>query len=105
MRRRSQNTDSGRADLLIHVSLGIAALVAVLVSLRTAFELAANLDRVAERLYTHSAAPGSATENSDRISHTNVARVEFRRRKPGDTPRAGLPIEPEGVCQTNWPGS
>ena len=107
MRRLMRNTGLDRVDVLINVSLGLAAVLAVVISLRATFKFATGLDQIAGRLRPH---PTLATtrphRNSDGISLTNVACAESRQAGASGISQAGFPgVGPDAACRTNLPGS
>lgn len=78
MSRLSRCNESGRADLVVHLTLGAATVAAVVIGLCGTFEFVSGLDRIAERLSTPPAQAIYATPNDEpRNSLTNVADLEL----------------------------
>jgi hypothetical protein len=79
MSRLLRSNESGRADLVVHLTLGAAAVAAVIICLWATFDFASRLDRIVERLSTRPAtAIRAAPTDEPRNSHTNVADSELR---------------------------
>ena len=90
-----------RMDWIVHLSLGLAAVIAVLCSLGATFEFCTRLDRIALWFKAPSAVAPAPTEG-ERISFTNAAGVEAPALGAGQGPQTNLPafapITDRGVC-------
>ena len=90
MRQLFRCNEPMRMDYVVHLSLGLAAVVAVICSLRATFDFCARLDQIAE-WFRDPAAVVSIPEEGEKISFTNAAGVE-------------VPVQDAGqVTQTNFP--
>jgi hypothetical protein len=70
--------ESGRADLVVHLTLGAAAVAAAIICLCAAFDFASGLDRIATRLSARPARAICATPNDEpRDSLTNISDLEL----------------------------
>ena len=90
MHRLYHGPESSRWDCVVHLSLGLAAVVAVVCSLEAAFDFCARLDQIAEWIQGPSAvvcAPGER----ERISFTNAAGVEAPVLDADQAPQTTLP--------------
>ena len=75
MRRLFRYNEPTRMDYIVHLSLGLAAVVAVVCSLGATFDFCARLDRIADWLKAPSAAAGESGEG-EKFSFTNGADVK-----------------------------
>jgi hypothetical protein len=88
--------ESGRADLVVHITLGAATVAAAAICSCATFNFASDLDRIAERLSTRPA-PGIYAMPNDkpRNSLTNVTDPEIRPAdsvpRPKSDPDVGQP--------------
>ena len=90
MRQLFRYNEPTRMDFVVHLSLGLAAVVAVICSLEATFDFCARLDPIAE-WFRGTAAVVSVPGDRERISFTNAAGVE-----------ASL-LDAEQAAQTNLP--
>ena len=79
-----------RMDCVVHLSLGLAAVVAVICSLGATFDFCARLDQIAEWFQAPSAVV-SVPREGERISFTNAAAVEAPVLDAGQVPQTNLP--------------
>lgn len=98
MSRLLRFNESGRADLVVHLALGAAAVAAAVICLCATFDFAAGLDRIAERLSGRPArtiftAPVGEPGNS----LTNAADLEAG--------PAGLPVSPRSDAVVGQPAA
>lgn len=105
MSRLLRFNESGRADLVVHLTLGAAAVAAAVICLCATFDFASGLDRIAERLSTRPAPAIYATPNDEpRNSLTNVADPEFRPVNSVPTPQSDPSVaEPAAGRATDLP--
>jgi hypothetical protein len=90
MRQLFRYNEPTRMDNVVHLSLGLAAVVAVLCSLWATFDFCERLDQIAEWFQAPSALV-SVPGEGERISFTNAAGVE-------------VPVLDAGqAAQTNFP--
>ena len=90
MRQLFRYNEPTRMDYVVHLSLALAAVVAVVCSLGVTFDFCARLDQIAE-WFRDPAAVVSIPEEGKRISFTNAAGVE-------------VPVQDAGqATQTNFP--
>ena len=90
MRQLFRYNEPTRMDCIVHLSLGLAAVVAVICSLGATFDFCARLDQIAE-WHQAPAAVVSMPGEAERISFTNAAGV-------------GVPVLDTGqATQTNFP--
>ena len=98
MSRLLRCSESGRADLVVHLALGASAVAAAVICLCATFDFVSGLDRIAERLAgpparTIFAAPVGEPGNSP----TNIADLELGPVGTGaptqSDPAAGKPTE------------
>ena len=90
LRQLFRYNEPTRMDHAVHLSLGLAAVVAVVCSLEAAFDFCARLDQIAEWIQGPSAvvcAPGER----ERISFTNAAGVEAPVLDADQAPQTTLP--------------
>ena len=92
MRQLFRYNEPTRMDYVVHLSLALAAVVAVVCSLGVTFDFCARLDQIAE-WFRDPVAVVSIPEEGETISFTNAAGVE-------------VPVLDAGqVTQTNLPGT
>jgi len=79
-----------RMDYAVHLSLGLAAVVAVICSLKATFDFCARLDQIAE-WFRGPATVVSVPGERERISFTNAAGVEAPVLDTDQVPQTNLP--------------
>jgi len=77
-------------DHVVHLSLGLAAVLAVVCSLEATFDFCGRLDQIAESLQGPSAVVSLPGER-ERISFTNAAGVEAPVLDAGQAPQTNFP--------------
>jgi len=90
MRQLFRNNEPTRMDFVVHLSLGLAAVVAAVCSLEATFDFCARLDQIAEWFQAPSALAPVPGER-ERISFTNAAGVEVPVLDAGQAPQTNLP--------------
>jgi hypothetical protein len=98
MRQLFHNDEPTRMDFVVHVSLGLAAVVAVVFSLVATFDFCSRLDRIAEWIQDPSAVV-SAPGERERNSFTNTAGVEAPFLDADQAPRTNYPAVPPAADQ------
>ena len=90
MRRLFRYNEPTRMDSVVHLSLGLAAVVAVIGSLGATFDFCARLDQIVE--WFQSPATGvSVPGEGERVSFTNAAGVEAPVLDAGQTTQTNFP--------------
>ena len=90
MRQLFRANEPTRMDFVVHLSLGLAAVVAVICALQATFDFCARLDNIVE-WFQAPAAVVSVPGEGEKISFTNAAGIEA----PG--------LDAGHVTQTNFP--
>jgi len=85
-----RNNEPTRMDFVVHLSLGLAAVVAAVCSLEATFDFCARLDQIAE-WFRGPAAVVSVPGERERISFTNAAGVEAPVMDTGQAAQTNLP--------------
>jgi len=90
MRQLFRCNEPMRMDYVVHLSLGLAAVVAVICSLKATFDFCARLDQIADWFRAPSAVVCVPGER-ERIPLTNAAGVEGPVLDSGQAPHTNLP--------------
>ena len=105
MNRILRFNESGRADLLVHLTLGTAVVAGAVICLCATFDFASRLDRIGERLSARPAPTICATPNDEpRNSLTNVAGPELDPASSSASPQSDPPAgQPAAGRETDLP--
>ena len=90
MRELFRYNEPTRMDYVVHVSLGLAAIVAVVCSLEATFDFCSRLDQIVE-WFQGPAAVVTVPGETERNSFTNTAGVEAPLRDADWAPQTNLP--------------
>ena len=90
MRQLFRYNEPTRMDHVVHVSLGLAAILAAVCSLEATFDFCSRLDQIVE-WFQGPAAVVSAPGKGERISFTNAANVEVPVMDTGQATQTNLP--------------
>ena len=90
MRQLFRCNEPTRMDLVVHVGLGLAAVVAVICSLEATFDFCSRLDQIAEWIQGAPAVV-SVPGEGERNSFTNAAGVEAPALGADQVPQTNLP--------------
>jgi hypothetical protein len=90
MRQLFRYNEPTRMDFVVHLSLGLAAVVAVICSVGATFDFCARLDQIAEWFQAPSAVVSEPGEG-ERISFTNAAGVEVPALDSGQATQTNFP--------------
>jgi hypothetical protein len=90
MRQILRFNEPTRMDAVIHLCLGLAAVVAVVCSLEAAFDFCGRLDQLAESFQAPTSV-GSVTDENVMSSFTNAASVEAPVLDAGQVQQTNLP--------------
>ena len=90
MRQLFRYNEPTRMDFVVHLSLGLAAVVAAVCSLEATFDFCARLDQIAEWIQGPSAVVSVPGER-ERNSFTNTACVEAPLLDADQAPQTNLP--------------
>jgi len=85
-----------RMDFIVHLSLGLAAVVAMICSLRATFDFCTRLDRITESFQVPSAVVAAPVE-AEKNSFTNAAGVEAPVLDAGTQTNLPAPAADRGV--------
>jgi hypothetical protein len=105
MRQLFRYHEPTRMDFVVHLSLGLAAVVAMICSLRATFDFCTRLDRIAESFQVPSPVAAALNEG-EKNSFTNAAGVEARALDASEAPKTNLPsFAPEADRGVGAPAS
>jgi hypothetical protein len=90
MRQLVRYNEPTRMDYVVHVSLGLAAVVAAVCSLEATFDFCSRLDRIAQWIQGSSAVV-SVPGEKERNSFTNAAGIEAPVLDADQAPQTNLP--------------
>ena len=95
---------TSRMDFAVHFSLGLAALVAVVLSLGATFDFCAHLDQIAERFSgDRSSIVVSAPVESEQNAFTNAAGVAAPLPGPGQAARPAADSPEDAILRRAGP--